>query len=133
MTPEEIDLLRDLSAPLVENPLPWSELSSEQQSAFRLLMPDADTGFTEEQRTWINLWWLPVSAEQAADIKAKAPTGNQYPGREDIHGDLFVSVDLLSDALDGGRLAALLPILETLPLTYKPPEEWPQPIPEEQP
>ncbi|HWL54268.1 MAG TPA: hypothetical protein VNQ90_17645 [Chthoniobacteraceae bacterium] len=129
MTPEEIDLLRDLSAPLVEHPLPWSGLSGEQQAAFRLLMPRPT--FTDEQREWVSLWWLPVTVQQVADINAVVPAGNQYPGREDLDGDLFISVDLLSDALDSGRLAALLPILQSLPLTYKLPEEWPVPDLEE--
>lgn len=37
----------------------------------------------------------------------------------------FIGADLLSDALDGRRLSALLPILETLPLTYVETIEWP--------
>ncbi|HWL51757.1 MAG TPA: hypothetical protein VNQ90_04940 [Chthoniobacteraceae bacterium] len=133
MTPEEIDLLRGLSAPLVENPLPWSGLSDEQQSAFRLLMPDADTGFTEEQRTWISLWWLPVSRKEVDDLNALCPENTVIASRQDLDGDLFISVDLLSDALDGGRLAALLPILHSLPLSYQLPEAWPQPEPLEEP
>lgn len=125
MTPEQIELLQELSAPLVENPLPWTDLSAEQQAVFRLLLPDPV--FTDDQREWINLWWLPVTPQQIADIKTLIPSGNEYPGREDVNGDLFLSCDLLSDALDGGRLAELLPILETLPLTYKLPEDWPTP------
>ncbi len=128
MTPEQIDLLRDLSAPLVENPLPWSALSPEQQNAFRLLMPDPT--FTDDQRECVNLWWLPVTPEQVQELKPLCPAGSEYPGREDIEENLFLSSDLLSDALDGRRLAALLPILQTLPLTYKLPEEWPVPDPE---
>ncbi len=130
MTPETIDLLRNLSAPLLESPLPWESLSPEQQNAFRLLMPDPT--FTNDQREYINLWWLPVTPEQVQEIKLLCPTGSVYPGREDLEGNLFVCSDLLSDALDGRRLAALLPILQMLPLTYKLPEEWPVPEPEEQ-
>ncbi len=123
MTPEEVDLLRELSAPLVADPLPWGGLTFEQQSAFRLLMPGPS--FTSDQRGWIDLWWLPVTEESLADLNALCPANTALSGRVDVEGNLFVSVDLLSDALDGGRLAALLPALETLPLTFKATEEWP--------
>lgn len=122
MTPEDVELLRSLSAPLVESPLPWSELSPEQQSAFRLLMPSPF--FAPEQRGWIDLWWLPVTEGVIVDLNALCPANTLLSGRVDLEGNFFVSVDLLSDALDGGRLAALLPMLEALPLTYKAPEDW---------
>ena len=123
MTQDQIDLLIELSAPLVGDPKSWLEVSTEQREAFMLLMPS--DFFTPEQYYWLSFWWLPSSVEGLAALNSLCPPNTTITGREDIHGDLFVSCDLLSDALNGGSLSALLPILKTLPLTYKHAEEWP--------
>jgi hypothetical protein len=123
LTLEQIDEMVTLSAPLVENPLPWSDLSPEQQTAFRLLMPDPS--FTNEQRFWLGQWVLAVTPEQVEAINALMPPNNVVSARESVDGALYVGADLLSDALDGRRLAALLPTLETLPLTFAETIAWP--------
>lgn len=130
MTAEQIDAIVSASAPLVESPLPWSDFSPEQQDVFRLLMPQPS--FDSDQRFYLSLWWLPVSAEEIEGLNSLCPPGTAIVGREDGEGGLWVCADLLSDALDGRRLSALLPILETLPLTYRPPEMWPEPKEEEE-
>lgn len=117
-----------LSAPLVETPLPWSALSYDQREAFRTLMPRPS--FTAEQRTWLALWWLPVDETVLQDLNTLAPVNTRFTSRPDLDGQHYVSADLLSDALDGGRLAALLPILSALPLTYRTAEDWPLVEPE---
>lgn len=129
MTPEIIQALIDASAPLVANPLPWSELSPEQQGVFRALMPQPS--FTPDQREWLSLWWLPVTQEQVDGYNALLPANTRLAPREDIHGNLFLSVDVLSDVLDNGRLSVLATVLDDLPLTYKATEEWPLSDPEE--
>ncbi len=123
LTEQQIEEMVALSAPLMENPLPWVELSQEQQAAFRLLMPQPS--FDSVQRHFLSLWWLPFPSELIDDLNAGCPTGTQIVPREDGDGGLWLSADLLSDALDGRRLSALLPILETLPLIYRPAETWP--------
>lgn len=125
LTPEQIEDMVTLSAPLVENPLPWSELSPEQQVAFRLLMPDPS--FTDEQRFWLGQWVLAVETQQVEALNALMPPNNVIAPREAEDGSLYVGADLLSDALDGRRLAALLPTLETLPLTFAETIVWPEP------
>lgn len=122
MTAEKINLVVSLSAPLVADPLSWSSLSPEQQDAFRLLMPSPS--FDAEQRFYLSLWWLPISVEQLDQLNALTPPRMVIQARE-AEGQLYIGADLLSDALDGRRLSALLPILETLPITYRPAETWP--------
>lgn len=123
MTQEQTDLLIKLSAPLVATPKSWLELSEAQRDVFMLLLPS--NSFTEEQYYWLSFWWLKSSVEELAALNSLCPPNTTITGREHIHGDIYVSCDLLSDALYGGSLSALLPILETLPITFKPAEEWP--------
>lgn len=123
MTQNQIDLLIELSAPLVDTPKSWLELSVAQRDAFMLLLPSES--FTEVQYYWLSFWWFKSSVEVLASLNQLCPPNTMITGREDIYGDLYISCDLISDALNVGRLSALLPILETLPLTYKPAEEWP--------
>lgn len=130
MTQQQLDDLIVLSAPLLDNPLPWNQLTPDQQSAFKILMPQPKEGFTEDQRYWINKWWLPITEQQIENINDLVPANTKFVGREDINGDLFLNVDLLSDSLNNGRLSSILFILETLPLTYKLEEEWPEIEPE---
>lgn len=122
MTAEQINLIVTLSAPLVGNPLPWEGLSPEQKGAFQLLMPSPS--FDADQRFYLSLWWFPVAPEQLDQLNALTPPHMVIQARE-AEGQLWIGADLLSDALDGRRLAAILPILETLPLTYRPAETWP--------
>lgn len=122
LTQEQIDGMVALSAPLVAAPLPWTDLSPEQQGAFQLLMPDPS--FDDIQRFYLGLWVLSVTSQQVDDLNALMPPGSVIEPRV-AENSLFVNADLLSDALDGRRLAALLPVLETLPLTYAETVTWP--------
>lgn len=124
LTQEQIDGMVALSAPLVGNPLPWTDLSPEQQAAFRLLMPDP--AFDDTQRFYLGLWAFPVTTEQVDALNNLMPAHHVIAPRAAESGALFIGADLLSDALDGRRLSALLPILETLPLTYAPGIVWPE-------
>lgn len=123
LTQEQMDLMVELSAPLVENPLPWLELSPDQQDAFRFLMPNPSFG--DLQRHFIGLWVLPVTSGQVDDMNALMPPNSVIAPRVAEDGRLFVGADLLSDALDGRRLSATLPVLEALPLTYAETVTWP--------
>jgi hypothetical protein len=123
LTPEQIEKMVDEWAPIMENPIPWIDLSPKQEECSRWLMPNPS--FTDDQRFWLGKWVLPVTPEQVSDLNALMPPHNVIAPREAEDGSLWVNSDLLSDALDGGRLSALLPILETLPLTYAPGIVWP--------
>lgn len=125
LTQEQMDLMVELSAPLVENPLSWLGLSPNQQNAFRFLMPDPS--FDDTQRHYLGLWMLEISPEQLDDANALMPPNSVIFPRVAEDERLFVGADLLSDALDGRRLSALLPILETLPLTYVDTITFPEP------
>jgi hypothetical protein len=122
MTPEQQQALIDASAPLVENPTSWNDLPEEAKQLFLLLLPEPS--FTEAQSYWIRFWWLPVTQETLEQLNALAPANTLLTGREDSDGNLWVSCDLLTDAFNDGRLAAMYPILATLPITYK--TDWPQ-------
>lgn len=123
LTQEQIARMVELSAPLVADPLPWTALSDAQQEAFRLLMPRPSFG--EMQRLYLSLWWLPVDQPLLDVLNDLMPPNNVLAAREDDSGGLWLCADLLSDALDDGRLAALLTTLETMPLTYRTAEAWP--------
>lgn len=129
MTPETIQTLIAASAPLVANPLPWSQLTPEQQSVFRSLMPQPS--FTPDQREWLSLWWLPVTQEEVDFYNNLLPSNTRISPRADINGDLFLSADIISDILDNGRLKQLEALLENNPLTYKPSDHWPSVTEEE--
>lgn len=124
----QIDTMVALSAPLVENPQPWSALTEEQRGMFLLLMPQPGQGFLPVQRFYLSLWWLPVSEEQLVVANTLCPPNTAIAPRLDAEGNRYIGADLLSDALFGGRLSALEPLLTTLPLTYRPPETWPVPV-----
>lgn len=131
LTSEQTEQLIELSAPLVAHPLPWAELSPEQQEAFLWLMPAESIGFTPEQRSWLGLWWLPTTEGELADLNALLPPTTRLAAREDTEGALWLSADLLSAALaEAAPWAALRPALTALPLTYKAAESWP--IPQEE-
>ena len=89
------------------------DLSPEQLAmvveAFR---PDDRYGFSSDQMQWIRKWWLDCTDTELQGITA-------------TNGRRYVCADLLSDALEGRRLAHLLPTLETLVLTFEP--EFPEP------
>lgn len=131
LSQEQIDAMIALSAPLVENPLPWSSLSEEQKGMFLLLMPQPEAGFNEVQRFYLSLWWLPVTSEQLDEVNTLCPPNTAIAPRLDAEGNRYIGADLLSDALFGGRLSALEPLLTTLPLTYRQAETWPVPVEEE--
>jgi hypothetical protein len=125
---QQIETMIALSAPLVEHPLPWAELSPEQEAAFRVLLPLPGVGFDATQREWLSLWWLPVTPEGLAALNALMPPHHVLAAREDTESNLWLSADVLSDAIDGGRLAALWPLVSALPLNYRPVESWPVPL-----
>ena len=125
MTDEQQAALMEAAAPLIETPTAWRDLSDELRGLFMLLFPAPS--FTAAQRFWVARWWLPVTSEQLAALNEAAPSNTRIAAATALDGNRYVSCDLLSDAINGRRLSSLLPVLETLPLTYLPPEAWPEP------
>lgn len=124
MTPEEISAITAAGDLLRANPMPWEDLPQEASAVLAAALMPAPS-FTLEQRGYLNLWWLPVSQEGLSALNALCPPDTILTARAQVDGSLYLNADLLSDALEGGRLAALLPILKTMTLTYFLPEDWP--------
>jgi len=132
MTEQQTAMLIELSAPLVAEPKSWAELTEEQQEAFRWLLPEPGIGFSDEQRYWLNFWWLPVSAEDVSALNELMPANHRLSARADADGNLWLNSDVLSDAIDGGPWAAIWSTVSTLPLTYRAEESWPSPKEEDE-
>lgn len=107
--------ITDLGDYMRSTPARWATLTEDQQAllvhAFR---PHPIHGFDTEQMDWIRRWWLDCTD---TDIEGVTATD----------GRRYVCADLMSDALEGRRLAHLLPTLQGLVLVYQP--EFPQPEP----
>lgn len=123
MTPEQLSQLEAVEAYLAANPQSVSQLDDATFALCKsLLMPSPV--FSEVQRGFVQRWFLRVTSDQASELESLWPAGSQYPPRE--HEEkLLLSIDLLSDALDGGRLSSMLHILITCPLIRVFPEDWP--------
>lgn len=123
MTSDQLAQLAAVEEYLAANPQLVSQLDEATFVLCKsLLMPSPV--FSEVQRGFVQRWFLEVTADQASDLESLWPSGSQYPPREH-DGRLLLSIDLLSDALDDGRLSAMLPILITCPLIRVFPEDWP--------
>ncbi len=130
MTPEQLAAIVAVGDSIRANPVSWDGLSASDRATLEAaLMPEPS--FQPIQREYLSRWWLPVTAPQLAALNAACPADTCITGRAQTGGQLYVCADLLSDALRGGRLAALLPVLRTLTLTYFLADEWPVPDPEE--
>lgn len=108
---------------LEANPRAWSELSANEQTVLRAIMPQPS--FTPLQRAWMATWWMACTAEQVAELNATTD-GMRIEPREDVNGNLFVGADLLSDALDNRTISECLPILEQMTLHRKADSDWPK-------
>lgn len=114
----------ELSAPLVDDPVSWSDLSLEQENAFRMLLPQEGFGFNPVQCHFIRLWWLPVNEVTLDEINQKCPSNFIIPGIKDINDQIWISADLLSDAIDDGPLKSTWDIISNIPMNYKPDQFW---------
>lgn len=122
LTTEQIELMVQESESLVLNPLPWKNLSQVQHDVFLWLMPNPS--FTETQRHYLSLWVLPVTQQQLNDINALMPSHHVVEPRKSLQDHLYINADLLSDAINEGRLSSILSIIDSLPLTYSFMIQW---------
>lgn len=124
MTPEQLTAIVAVGDSIRANPVSWDALAAPARATLEAaLMPEPS--FVPLQRDYLSRWWLPVTAPQLAALNAACPADTVLIGRPQTGGQLYVCADLLSDALQGGRLAGLLPVLRTLTLTHFLPAEWP--------
>ena len=128
VTPEQIlaigDALRAEPTNYVDMPTEW------QDALTNAMRPDAVHGFTQQQAAWIYSWVLKVTPAQLTQLQALHP--RQYVAREDIDGKRYLSAALLTDAMEGRRLAAAAPILTALTLYHIADLDWPAPTTEEE-
>lgn len=110
---------------LVTTPRPWVDLDVEEKGEFQVKMPKRS--FTDDERAYMHKWWLAVTYKQVEELNALA-TDRHIAPRADVNGDLFICADILSDALDNGRLKDCMEILSSLTIVRKQDADWPKPI-----
>lgn len=126
MTEQEIEMIRSVGDALRAAPVSWDEIDDQTKQIITETMRPCPT-FTGEQRSFLNLWWLKVDEEQLRSINEELPTGNVCEARIDGNGDMWLSADLFTDAVDeGARLNNVLPMLLSLQLHYHETDFWPQ-------
>lgn len=124
MSPEQINAVTAVGDSLRADPRPWNELTAFETAVLKGgLLPRPC--FSDDQRAYLQLWWLEATAAQITALNKLCPPDTQITGRDGGDGKLYLSADLLSDALEGGRLKDLLPPLSTLTLAYRLPDTWP--------
>jgi len=107
------------------NPQPFAELAPQLQAGIvAFFEPDATDGFNADQSAFLRRWWLVCQPDTEAAINA-LPHDSKVKAIADEDERLLLGADLLSDALNGRRLADALPILQGLTLVCDP--EFPAP------
>jgi hypothetical protein len=125
MTPEEIALITAIGDAIRSQPMAWDQIPEGMKEHVIAIMRPMPS-FTEQQRTYLNHWWLSVDADDIAAINALMPTNNVCSPRLDTEGGMWLSADLFTDAVDdGSRLNAILPLLLGRPLHYHEDDFWP--------
>jgi hypothetical protein len=112
------DILRETPASFAQLPQEWRD--------YLTVAMRGNPSFSEEQLHWFRIWWLPVTQEQIAELNELCPENMRITGRLALDGKLYIGAYLLTDAVDGGQLAPLRPILENLILTWRDAEDWPE-------
>lgn len=126
MTPEQQAIMFAIGDALRAQPMSWNQIPEDTKQTVIALMQPAATGFTPEQATFLNWWWMKVDAVRLAQINSSLPPHTVCEPRIDDVGDGFISADLFSDAvLPDSRLEPILPQLLDLTLQYLPPSYWP--------
>lgn len=120
MSPEQQASLIAAGDYMRANPLPWEDYPKwVTDIAVSLLMPGPN-GFIPEQSAYLKLWNLQVTSEQLSGLNSKIPLkfNTIITARQGIDGNLYISADLLSDAILNRRLSFLFDDLKSLPMYY---------------
>jgi hypothetical protein len=102
----------------------YTTLDPDQLSTLEQML--AARPFTEDERDYWQLCWLPMSHQLVDDANALMPSGHVIAPRE-LGGTLYVNVDLLSDAFPDSptpRLAALFDLVKAIEFVYIDPWQW---------
>lgn len=117
--------LTEIGDALRANPMCWRDVPDEMKTVVRdALLPRG--AFTDEQRSFLSLWFLSVTPEDVTAINAALPDGTRVSPIALNDGSLALGSDLLSD--DDTTSATYAParsILETLTLRYVTPDLLP--------
>ena len=125
MSPEQIAAVTAAGDSLRADPRPWSELTAFETAVLKGgLLPHPS--FSDDQRNYLQLWWLEATPSQITAINKLCPPDTDITGRDGGDGKLYLSADILSDALEEGRLKNLLSVISKLTLVYKLAEDWPK-------
>jgi hypothetical protein len=81
--------------------------------------------FTEKERAYWELCWLEITQPQLDSINAALPPHTVATARA-YDGKLYINSDIISDAIDDGRLSAIYVIVSSLTWRYINPWEWEQ-------
>ena len=129
MTPEQQAAVEALGDFMRAHPLSWAQYPPEiTEPAVAMMMPGPD-GFSDAQRAYFVKWQLEVPSEEwlaALNAKMPPPDNTIISARTGLDGTLYIGADLLSDAINGGKMAALFDDLKTLTFRYV--TEWPSEI-----
>ena len=81
--------------------------------------------FDNEQRTFLERWWMAIDDAELASINAKLPANTVVSPRIDGDGGKWICADLFTDAVEAsGRLHAILDDLLGLTLHYLTEDYW---------
>ena len=102
------------------NPQPFADLPAQVQAGIvAFFEPDVAEGFSAAQSAFLRRWWLVCQPDTEAAINA-LPHPSKVKTVTDADGRLLLGADLLSDALNGRRLADALHLLQGLTLVCDP-------------
>lgn len=122
--PQSIVTLIAFGDSLRATPRAWAQLDATERGFLELLLLP-QPAFTEEQRAFVQKWWLLCGAETVAQINALLPANVRVATIEDVNGNQLLSCDLLSDSKAGQTYAAARGLIEGLTLVYRVVEDFP--------
>lgn len=125
MNEQELAAILAVGDALRANLVAWGQIPDAQKQVVTEIMRPRPV-FSEEQRSFLNRWWMKVDDAKLAAINAKLPANTVVRPRIDIDGNNWISVDLFTDAVEPGmRLHEILNDLLGLTLYYLEDDHWP--------
>jgi hypothetical protein len=125
MTEQEIALITTIGDALRSSPMSWDQIpAGMKETVIEIMRPRPS--FSEQQRAFLNHWWLAVDEEEVTQINELLPENTVCIPRADFNGGLWISADLFTDAVDeDSRLHNILPYILSLELHYHEDDFWP--------
>lgn len=125
MTDQERAMIVAVGNALRSQPMSWSAIDEGmKQTVIEIMRPRPS--FTADQRMYLDCWWLSIVQNQLDAINGRLPTNTVVSPRVDGDGNLWLSADLFTDAVEPQmRLYAILENLLELELHYHESDYWP--------